>query len=102
MPPESELKSDLLAILPGEIREHLLIRSTDSGVSFLQFKDFVVSQTSRILVARRKSPMVGSIDVDFVSAYDAEGHAEQNQGETQEPSIDMSREELQDVLVFAQ
>ena len=79
MPPESELKSDLLAILPGEIREHLLIRSTDSGVSFLQFKDFVVSQTSRILVARRKSPMVGSLDVDFVSAYDAEGHAEQNQ-----------------------
>ena len=85
MPPEAELKSDLLAILPAEIREHLLIRSTDIGVSFLQFKDFVVSQTSRILVARRKSPMVGSVDVDFLSAVDAEGHVNQAQYDHQTP-----------------
>ena len=43
---DAELKSDLLRILPREIRETLLWHSTDVGVSFQRFRDTVVAQTA--------------------------------------------------------
>ncbi len=51
-PVDSELKSDLLRILPREIRELLIWHSTNVGVTFQQFRDTVVAQTAQVLLER--------------------------------------------------
>ncbi len=53
---DSELKSDLLAVLPGELRETLLWRSTDES-SFQIFRDHVLTQSAKILMNRKKLPI---------------------------------------------
>jgi hypothetical protein len=106
MPPDGELKSDLLAIVPNEIREHLLLRSTDLSVNFTQFKDFIVQQTARLLVNRRKSPMVNIVDGHpaMMTNYDQNSGHDQTYEEVeyQDDAGDMTKEDLQDLLVFAQ
>ena len=51
-PPESELKSDLLRILPKELRELFIWHSTDVNVSFQRFRDTIVHQTAQVLLNR--------------------------------------------------
>ena len=50
---DRELKSDLLAILPSEIREPLLWHATDGG-SFENFRDTVLVQSAKVLNNRRR------------------------------------------------
>ena len=52
-----EKKADLLAILPTELREHLLWYVTDKTKTFEQFRDHVRSQTAQVLMTRRKLPL---------------------------------------------
>ena len=54
---DSELKADLLAVLPAELRESLLWQSTKAEVSFASFRDHVITQSSKILMNRRKLPV---------------------------------------------
>ena len=93
LPPEAELKSDLLAILPTEMREHLLLRSTDEQISFLQFKDFIVTQSARILVARGRSPMLAALD---------EARGGDDLGRDEGECDDITQDELGELLAFAQ
>ncbi len=59
---DAEKKSDLLAVLPVEIREHLLWHATDSKRSFDEFRDLVLTQINKILHTRRKLPTHGIVD----------------------------------------
>ena len=52
-PTKAERKSDLLAILPGEMRETLLWKASDDS-EYEDFRDHVVAQTAKILLNRRK------------------------------------------------
>ena len=61
-PPDSELKSDLLRILPREIRELLLWHSTDVGVSFQRFRDTIVAQTAQVLMNRGSHRSINAVD----------------------------------------
>ena len=58
---DAELKSDLLRILPREMRETLLRHSTDVGVSFQRFRDTVVAQTAAVLMNRGSSRSVHAV-----------------------------------------
>ena len=60
--PDSELKSDLLRILPREIRELLLWHSSNVDVTFQRFRDTVVSQTAAVLMNRGGGRSVGHLD----------------------------------------
>ena len=60
--PDAELKSDLLRILPKEIRELLLWHSTNVGVTFQQFRDTVIAQTAQVLMMRGGSRFVNQVD----------------------------------------
>ncbi len=53
---DEEMKSDLLAILPLELRETLLWRAQEEG-SFSKFRDHVILQTSKILMNRQRLPV---------------------------------------------
>jgi len=53
---DAEKKSDLLAVLPHELQADLLWRSTDAG-SFQEFRDHVLTQTSKILMNQKKLPI---------------------------------------------
>jgi len=48
-----EKKSDLLAVLPAELRETLLWRATDPG-SFEGFRDMVLTQCGKVLMNRKR------------------------------------------------
>ena len=61
---DAELKSDLLRILPREIRELLLWHSTDVGVSFYKFRDTVVAQTAAVLMNRGGTRGVNAVGAD--------------------------------------
>ena len=50
--PDSEMKYDLLAILPKEIREPLIWHSTESHICFSEFRDVVQAQTAKVLLSR--------------------------------------------------
>ncbi len=54
---EEEKKADLLAILPSEIKEHLLWHATDISKDFAAFRDIVLTQTAKILMTRKKLPI---------------------------------------------
>ena len=53
---EDEMKSDLLAILPLEIRETLMWKAQEEG-PFQKFRDHVILQTSKILMNRQRLPL---------------------------------------------
>ncbi len=50
------MKSDLLAILPHELRDNLLWQATDGG-SYATFRDTVKSQAAKVLLNRKKLPI---------------------------------------------
>ena len=56
-PSDSELKTDLLHILPGELSELLLITAASEGTSFQAFRDLVTIQAGKILMSRHKAPI---------------------------------------------
>ncbi len=91
--PDHELKSDLLRILPKEIRELLLWHSTNVGVSFQQFRDTIVAQTAQVLMNRGTQRSVHSVEQRQAECRDAvmrlinggnengdEGSSEKDQG----------------------
>ena len=63
-PPDSELKSDLLRILPKEIRELLLWHSTDVGVSCQRFRDTFLAQTAAVPMNRGSTRLVNAVEVE--------------------------------------
>ena len=54
---DHDKKSDLLAILPQELRELLIWRVTDPDEPYQTFRDRVQTQTAQILMNRRKLPV---------------------------------------------
>ncbi len=63
MPQDPEMKADLLAVLPAELRETLLWKTTEEDVSYQQFRDHVLTQAGRVLMNRRKLP-IHALDVE--------------------------------------
>ncbi len=63
MPEDPEMKADLLAVLPGELRETLLWKTTEEDVSYQQFRNHVLTQAGRVLMNRKKLP-IHALDVD--------------------------------------
>ena len=59
--PQEEMKSDLNAILPQEVSEHLMLRVTDKEHSYQAFRDFVIAQVTQLLMSRRRLP-VNAVD----------------------------------------
>ncbi len=55
-PSSDEMKTDLLAILPEPLRTDLLWRASDPG-EFSTFRDFVLGQTAKVLLNRKKLPV---------------------------------------------
>ena len=56
-PPPDEMKSDLNAILPAELGDHLIVRVSDPHQSYADFRDFVVYTCSQLLMRRKKLPI---------------------------------------------
>ncbi len=50
------MKSDLLAVLPTDLREALLWKASDEG-PFYKFRDMVLTQNAKILMNRRRLPI---------------------------------------------
>ena len=61
-PPEDELKSDLNAILPNELGNHLAVRVTDHNMSYQQFRDFVVYTCAQLLMRNKRLPPIHHVD----------------------------------------
>ena len=61
-PNDTDMKSDLLRILPQEIRDALIWPSSDEAISFAKFRDHVISQTSRVLLERGRRKAVNSVE----------------------------------------
>ncbi len=55
-PGNDEMKSDLLAVLPTDLREALLWKASDEG-PFYKFRDMVLTQNAKILMNRRRLPI---------------------------------------------
>ncbi len=56
-PGDADKKSDLLAILPQEMKELMIWRATDPDESYQNFRDRVQTQTAQILLNRKKLPV---------------------------------------------
>ena len=56
-PPEDEMKSDLNAILPADLGDHLTLRVTDPHQSFAAFREFVVLSCAQLLMRRKRLPI---------------------------------------------
>ena len=65
-PDDKEMKDDLLALLPGDLRENLLWHATDPG-DFATFRNMVQAQAAKVLLDRRRLPVhtVADEDEDF-------------------------------------
>ena len=63
-----ELKADLLAIIPGELRENLLWQASDNE-PFTKFRDMVINQAAKVMLNRRRLP-VHNVDADTNDAHD--------------------------------
>ena len=50
--PESEMKHDVIAVLPKEIREALIWQPQTDQVTFSEFRDVIQAQTAKVLLAR--------------------------------------------------
>ncbi len=86
-PEDADKKSDLLAILPQEMKELMIWRATDPLEPYQQFRDRVQTQTAQILLNRKKLPV----------------HAVQQEEEDDEEDFytdpaNMTREELMAVV----
>ncbi len=67
-----ELKSDLLAILPSDLRENLLWQATDDDPdkgTFPRFRDMVLTQAAKILMNRRRLP-IHAVDIGEISTME--------------------------------
>ena len=64
---DHEMKSDLLAILPPKLREDHLLTAAGKE-SYIEFRDLVLMQTSRILFNRRRGGGGGVHGIDFEPA----------------------------------
>ena len=64
------MKSDLLAILPAKLREDHLLTAAGRE-SYLEFRDLVLTQTSRILFNRRSGGGGGVHGLEFEPAAGA-------------------------------
>ena len=53
-PPDEEMKSDLNAILPAEVADHLTVRVTDRQQPYIAFKEFVVHTCAQLLMRKRR------------------------------------------------
>ena len=80
-PPEDELKSDLNAILPNELGNHLTVRVTDHNLSYQQFRDFVVYTCAQLLMRNKRLPPIHHID-------EGDGSQEGSGARTEEGFID--------------
>ena len=67
---DHEMKSDLLAILPAKLREDHLLTAAGRE-SYLEFRDLVLTQTSRILFNRRRGGGGGVHGLEFGPAAGA-------------------------------
>ncbi len=56
-PEDADKKSDLLAILPQEMKELMIWRATDPEEPYQKFRDRVQTQTAQILLNRKKLPL---------------------------------------------
>ncbi len=63
-PKDSEMMADLLAVLPGELRETLLWKTTEEGVTYNQFRNHILTQAGRVLMNRKKLP-IHALDEDI-------------------------------------
>ncbi len=70
-----EKKSDLLAVLPMELRETLLWRATDEG-SFESFRDMVLTQCGKVLMNRKRLPVNNVNHESPVTGNEQEGDNE--------------------------
>ena len=86
-PTDAEKKTDLLDILPGEIRENLLWRATDPDKTYEQFRDHIKAQTNHVLYHRGK--LRGHVNA-------VEQTVDAQQGQEQEGN------ELQDIIALIQ
>ena len=64
-----ELKADLLAIIPSELRENLLRQASDSE-PFSKFRDMVINQAAKVMLNRKKLP-IHNIDAEPARTRDA-------------------------------
>ena len=69
-PTESEMKADLLHILPESLRDNLLWRATDPG-PYSRFRDMVRSQAARTLLNRQRLPVHAVGDSASAVSFDA-------------------------------
>ena len=76
---DHEMKSDLLAILPAKLREDHLLTAAGRE-SYLEFRDLVLTQTSRILFNRRRGGGGGVHGIEFEPAAGAAQEADAADG----------------------
>ena len=74
-PPEDEMKSDLNAILPNELGDHLSVRVTDHNLSYQAFRDFVVYTCAQLLMRKRRLP-IQHVDEDDAEQEGSGGQEE--------------------------
>ncbi len=67
-PGNEEMKSDLLAVLPTDLREALLWKASDEG-PFYKFRDMVLTQAAKILMNRRRLP-IHAVDIGEISTME--------------------------------
>ena len=72
---DHEMKSDLLAILPAKLREDHFLTAT-GGESYLEFRNLVLTQTSRILFNRRRGAGGGVHGVELGPPNDPKSEAD--------------------------
>ena len=92
---------NVLAVLPTDIREDLLLTASDEGISFHNFADFVVSRAGRILHNRKRLPTLNAItrsDAEQVAQFDDGGSESAGQDEP----VEINDDELSELLAFAE
>ena len=94
-PPEDEMKSDLNAILPADLGDHLTLRVTDPHQSFAAFREFVVLSCAQLLMRRKRLP-IHNVDE---KQTDAQSEEEEIGGWTDDAARE--REELDQKYVAA-
>ena len=56
-PTEEEMKSDLNALLPPELGDHLTLRVTDPHQAYASFREFAVLSCAQLLMRRKRLPI---------------------------------------------
>ena len=81
-PPGDKMKSDLNAMVPNELSDHLAVRVTDYSQSYQSFHEFVVYNCAQLLM-RKRCLAVHHVDEDCMAQ---EGYMDQ---EAEEPEQDL-------------